>query len=171
MECYSWLIFGKFDASENMVLRKIPKSRCLYLWSIFGTVVLVLWSCLGRYIFCFLLSQCSASSVAETSCMGETESHQKRRQSHCCQTRCNNQYECRAVWSRTRLTCLQVIEPLSLFLTCFSSLPFPVIYVYNQCLLCFSFLPDMWYEATLFLQRASESGVSVWERESMWGVN
>ena len=36
-----------------------------------------------------------------------------------------------------------------------------VVYAYNQCLLCFSFLPDIWYEAALFLQRASESIVSV----------
>lgn len=33
----------------------------------------------------------------------------------------------------------------------------PVVYAYNQCLLCFGHCPDIWYELTLYLQRAGES--------------
>ena len=36
-----------------------------------------------------------------------------------------------------------------------------VLYVYEQCLLCFGHCAEIWYEAALYLQRASETGVSV----------
>jgi len=35
-----------------------------------------------------------------------------------------------------------------------------VLYSYEQCLLCFGHCADIWYEASLYLQRASEAGVS-----------
>lgn len=35
-----------------------------------------------------------------------------------------------------------------------------VLYAYEQCLLCFGHCADIWYEAALYLQRASETGVS-----------
>ncbi|XP_064401775.1 cleavage stimulation factor subunit 3-like [Halichondria panicea] len=34
-----------------------------------------------------------------------------------------------------------------------------VLYSYEQCLLCFGHCADIWYEAALYLQRASEAGV------------
>lgn len=36
-----------------------------------------------------------------------------------------------------------------------------VLYAYEQCLLCFGHCVEIWYEAALYLQRASETGVSV----------
>ena len=37
---------------------------------------------------------------------------------------------------------------------------YPVLYAHEQCLLCFGHCADIWYEGALYLQRASESGVS-----------
>ena len=34
-----------------------------------------------------------------------------------------------------------------------------VLYAYEQCLLCYSHCAEIWYEAALYLQRASETGV------------
>ena len=36
-----------------------------------------------------------------------------------------------------------------------------VLYAYEQCLLCFGHCADIWYEAALYLQRASEAAVSL----------
>lgn len=36
-----------------------------------------------------------------------------------------------------------------------------VLYAYEQCLLCFGHCAEVWYEAALYLQRASETGVSI----------
>lgn len=36
---------------------------------------------------------------------------------------------------------------------------FAVLYAYEQCLLCYSHCAEIWYEAALYLQRASETGV------------
>ena len=36
-----------------------------------------------------------------------------------------------------------------------------VLYAYEQCLLCFGHCADIWYEAALYLQRASEAAVSI----------
>lgn len=33
---------------------------------------------------------------------------------------------------------------------------FPVVYAYEQSLLCLGYYPDMWYEAALFLQQAGK---------------
>lgn len=41
----------------------------------------------------------------------------------------------------------------------FYELVLPVIYAYNQFLLCFGHCPDVWYEAALYLQRASDTRV------------
>ena len=35
-----------------------------------------------------------------------------------------------------------------------------VLYAHEQCLLCFGHCADIWYEGALYLQRASEGGVS-----------
>ena len=35
-----------------------------------------------------------------------------------------------------------------------------VLYAYEQCLLCYGQCAEIWYEAALYLQRASETGVS-----------
>ena len=35
-----------------------------------------------------------------------------------------------------------------------------VLYAYEQCLLCYGQCAEIWYEASLYLQRASETGVS-----------
>ena len=35
-----------------------------------------------------------------------------------------------------------------------------VLYAYEQCLLCYSHCAEIWYEAALYLQKASETGVS-----------
>ena len=37
-----------------------------------------------------------------------------------------------------------------------------VLYAYNQCLLCFGFCPDIWYEAALYLQKACETCVCIY---------
>ena len=34
-----------------------------------------------------------------------------------------------------------------------------VLYAYEQCLLCYGYCAEIWYEAALYLQRASETGV------------
>lgn len=37
-----------------------------------------------------------------------------------------------------------------------------VLYAYEQCLLCYGHCAEIWYEAALYLQKASETGVSAY---------
>ena len=49
--------------------------------------------------------------------------------------------------------CVYVCDIIILYIT--------VLYAYNQCLLCFGFCPDIWYEAALYLQKACETCVRI----------